>query len=250
MICSQPVRAFEVTELPPAEELASVFARMSGLLLSRESVGSALDSICALAAETVPGSVGAGLTLTDDDGRRTTAGATDPLVGIADVLQYELDEGPCLSAARERVLMRIDDTTTETRWPRWCRRAAELGLRATLSAPLLARGESIGAIKVYAREPGAYDARAERLLDMFAGQAALLLANVQSAHNVRRLSGTLRGALASRDAIAMAKGLTMARDHVDEATAFARLVQIARRDGCTAAQVAERLTQSRPAPPP
>jgi hypothetical protein len=88
--------------LPLADELAAVFARMSGLLLSAETAGAALELITALARETVKGSSGAGITLLDEFGDRITTAATDPLVTLADRLQYELGEGPCLTAWERR----------------------------------------------------------------------------------------------------------------------------------------------------
>ena len=46
-------------DIPLADELAGVFARMSGLLLSEDTVATSLDLLGALAHETVPGSSGA-----------------------------------------------------------------------------------------------------------------------------------------------------------------------------------------------
>src|SRR3954465_12587456 len=87
-----------VEGLPLADELSVVFARMSGLLLSEETVGTAVGLVTALATDAIPGAVGAGVTLVDELGRKTTSGASDPVVEKADAAQYELDEGPCLVA--------------------------------------------------------------------------------------------------------------------------------------------------------
>jgi Arc/MetJ family transcription regulator len=149
--------------IPLTDELAAVFARMAGLLLSEETVDTALGLLSSLARETVPGSSGAGVSIIDDR-RRTSSGATDARVRQADDLQYELDEGPCLAAAAERQLVGIDDLTADRRWPRWAAAAAALGLRAAMSAPMVAADMSLGAIKVYAEQPGTFDARSEQLL--------------------------------------------------------------------------------------
>src|SRR4051794_24970297 len=106
-------------DLPLAAELSAVYARMSGLLLSEETVNTALRLVTSLAADTIPGTAGAGVTLVDDGGRKTSAGASDPLVERADSLQYELDEGPCLTAWAQRALIRIDDIPADRRWPQW-----------------------------------------------------------------------------------------------------------------------------------
>ena len=65
----------QAEDLPLAAELAAVYARMAGLLLSEESMTTALGMVTSLAAETIPGSAGAGVTLTDRDGRRGPPGA-------------------------------------------------------------------------------------------------------------------------------------------------------------------------------
>jgi GAF domain-containing protein len=234
--------------LPLADELAALSARMSGLLLSERTVASALSLVTSLATETVPGTIGAGVTLVDERGGKTTAAATDALVERADSAQYELGEGPCLTAWAERTVVRVDDVATETRWPRWVETVRAWGLGAALSAPLVAGDTVLGAIKVYAGLPGAYGERMERLMTMFAAQAAVLLANARSSENARRLSAGLTEAMSARDRINIAKGMVMAREGVDEETAFSTLVDEARRGNERVLEVATRLTRTTPRP--
>ena len=209
--------------LPLADELSVVFARMSGLLLSQETVASSLALISALALETVPRAAGAGVSIVDEHGRRS-AGATDRRVEEADALQYELDEGPCLDAAAGRQVVRVPDLATERRWPRWAPAAAGLGLAAAISAPLVAGETTLGALKVYATSPGDVDAHTTQLVTMFAAQAAFPVANVQSLERARRTSEDLRQALASRDVISTAKGVLMARHGIGEDAALGMLL--------------------------
>lgn len=222
-----------------AEELASVFARMSGLLLSQETVKTALGIVTRLAAETIPGSIGAGVTLVDSNGHKTTSGATSPLVTEADNLQYQLNEGPCLSAWSEQAGFRIDDMQTDRRWPSWAPSVARLGLVSAVTTPLVTGGARLGAMKVYAATENAYTEREEELLAMFAVQAAVLLANVQSLESAQQLSDQLKDALRSRDVIGMAKGVLMAREGVDENAAFAMLASASQREGKKLRQVAD-----------
>jgi GAF domain-containing protein len=233
-----------VQGLPLADELAAVFARMSGLLMSEETTSTAVNLVTALATEAIPGAVGAGVTLVDDRGGKTTSGASDPVVEKADSMQYELDEGPCLAAWAQRALVRVDEIGSDGRWPRWSRAVEPLGLRAALSAPLVAGDRSLGAIKVYAQQPRAFDRHAEHLLVMFAAQAAILLANVQSMDSARRLSDGLKDALRSRDVIATAKGIVMAREGIAEELALAVLVASAQREHKTLRDTAHALAKS------
>jgi GAF domain-containing protein len=209
--------------VPLTDELAGVFARMSGLLLNEETLETSLSLLSALAHETVTGTNGAGVSVIDGR-RRVSSGSTDDRVREADSLQYELDEGPCLTAAMTRELVRIDDLATDRRWPRWAEAARPLGLRATLSAPLVAGETPLGAIKVYADTPGAFDGHSEQLLTLFSAQAALLVANVQTYTRAKRLSQDMRQAVHDRDVIGVAKGVLMGRHAVDEDTALRMLL--------------------------
>ena len=118
-------------------------------------------------------------------------------------------------------MVRIDDTTTDGRWPRWNDAASGLGVRSVLSAPLLMREESIGAMKVYCDRPHNYGPHDEHVMRLLAAQAAILLANSQSLREARRLSRQLTEALASRDAVAQATGVLLARGATSPQDAFA-----------------------------
>ena len=226
-------------DLPLASELSVVFARMAGLLLSQETVQTSLQLITALAHDTIPTSLGSAVSLIDERGRRTTAATTHHPLEPADTLQYELNEGPCLTAWAHRSVVRVDDTRTESRWPRWCGAVQELGVVSVLSAPLIAGGLALGAMKVYSRQASAFGADAERRLGMFAPQAAVLLANAQSHEAATHLSEGLKQALRTRDVIATAKGIVMARDGLDEELAMQKLVTASQREHSKLRDVAQ-----------
>jgi GAF domain-containing protein len=155
-------------------------------------------------------------------------------------LQYELDEGPCLTAAATRELVRIDDLADDPRWPAWAVAVEPLGLRAAMSAPMVAGDGSLGAIKVYAEEPRTFDAHSEQLLALFAAQASILVANMQTADRARRLSAGMRSAIHGRDEVSMAKGVLMGRHAVDEDTAFGMLRARCEHDGISLTEAARK----------
>src|SRR3978361_356824 len=97
-------------------ELSSALTQMAGLVLSRETVDTAVALVTTLAEATIAGTTGAGVTIADEHGKRSKA-ASNQLVEQADALQYELDEGPCLTAWRTRQLVRIDDTAPDSPRP-------------------------------------------------------------------------------------------------------------------------------------
>src|SRR3712207_6149329 len=195
--------------LAPAVDLGTALNQMAGLVLSRETVDTALELVTSLAATTTAGTLGAAVTVVDERGKRSRA-ASNSAAEQADVLQYDLDEGPCLTAWSTGELVRVDDTRTDGRWPRWNEAASRLGVRSVLSAPLLVGGESIGAMKVYCERPMNYGPHDEQVMRLLAAQAAILLANSQTLQEARRLSRQLTEALASRDTIARATGVLIA----------------------------------------
>jgi GAF domain-containing protein len=213
---------------PPTVDLGTALTQMAGLVLSRETVDTALELVTSLAATATAGTLGAAVTVVDEHGKHSKA-ASNAVAQQADDLQYRFDEGPCLTAWQRGELVRIDDTTTDGRWPRWNEAASALGVRSVLSTPLLMAEESIGAMKVYCERPMNYGPHDEHVMRLLAEQAAILLANTQSLQEARRLSRQLTEALASRDVVAQATGVLLARGAADEQTAFATLAAAAQR---------------------
>ena len=241
-----------MTELGPSptatpsrdhSQLTALLAQMGSVLLSTSTVQTTVELVTALATEAIPGAAGAGVTLVDDRGQRSMA-ASNALVQAADALQYEIGSGPCLTSWQQQVSVRIDDVAKETRWPQWAAKVLEVGVRGTLSVPLVAGGACLGAIKVYSTEPGALQDQAERLLTLFARQAAVLLANTQTLADARRSNAALTEALQNRDLVGQAKGILLAQGARDDAAAFATLVTAAQHTNTKLHRVARELVDA------
>ena len=219
-------------------DLGRAVGRARGWLVSDGTAAAVLVHLTTTATHVLPDVAGAGVTLTGPDGGRRTAAASDPVTERADQLQYDLGEGPCLTAWADRVAVRVDDVLDEPRWPRWAEGAASLGVRSCLSAPLVVEDGAVGAIKIYSRVPAAFDDDDAVTLSMFAAQAATLVA----ASEVFRRSGSLgedvQQVLRERDQVARACGVLMHKHGVDDSTAFAHLVRTARSSGTTVREAA------------
>lgn len=216
---------------------------MSRLLLSESDLQATVDLMCSLAKAALEGSTGAGVTVAKKDDE-VIAGYTDSTIAKADNIQTELDEGPCLSARKRNIICRIDDMNDDTRWPRWTREAARLGMASSLSVPLVVGNEPVGTIKTYSVHPGTYDDRHARLLGVFADQAAFVVANVLSFAEARELSGQLNEALKSREMIGEAMGVLMEREGIGEDSAFKRLKQMSQDRNVKLRDVAREVVQS------
>lgn len=232
-------------DLPLAQELAALTARLADLLLTRESAEDAVQSLAQAAKEAIPHASGAGASLIDGLGRKTSTGATDEVVLEADRLQYEVGQGPCLSAWAEGRTQILEDIAAESRWPLWTQAAADLGLRSALSTPLVSQGTPVGAMKVYSDTPAMFTLRDARLLEMLARPAALMLAHVQAKDAAQRASALMAGAIADRDAIRMATGVLMEREHLGPDEALSRLIDLSRNRQRALAEIAQDILAGR-----
>lgn len=214
------------------------------LTAARRSLHPVLDLVTTIAAQTLTGAVGAGISLVEQGARISTAGTT-ALVGLADDQQYQLGEGPCLTAWAGSGLVRVNDLETEERWPRWRRAARELGLRSVLSTAVPGTGRDLGAIKVYGEQPRVFDRSAEQLLRRLAEQAGLLLENLQALAAAEQSSGAVRAALEARQQVARAQGVLMGRHGLGPESAFLRLTRDAARHRRSVADEASALVDDR-----
>ncbi|MFF1252962.1 GAF domain-containing protein [Pseudarthrobacter sp. NPDC058329] len=234
------------TELPLADELAAVFARLSNVLLNEDTVSHALTLITEAAVLAVHDAVGAGVSLIDTNGSRSSTASTGRIVVEADALQYDLGQGPCLSAWASGHPVDISDVRTDLRWPEWGMAADELGLRSCLSVPLLAGDLAFGVIKVYWAQPNAATHRLIRLMEVFAAQASIFLSNAQARERGRMLSEQLKATLTQRDIISTAKGIVMASRGMGNHEAMLHLMDRAVRENRTLHAVAAEILESMP----
>src|SRR3954449_2420866 len=105
------------------------------LAATRRALQPVLDLATSIAASSLPGAAGAGISLIED-GTRVSTASTNALVSLADERQYELGEGPCLTAWATTTLVRIDDLDRDERWPHWAEAAPAPHPPAPVRTPL------------------------------------------------------------------------------------------------------------------
>lgn len=221
-------KAYLMSPQLPLDELTTALARIKGLLLTEEKVDRAVQLLAEGIRDAFPGSSGAGVSLLDEQGRRTSTGATDEVVLLADQAQYELGQGPCLTAwATERTVV-IHDMSVEDRWPLWSQAIRDISIRSVISAPLMSGTKCLGALKVYSSRPEAFDASIARPLEKLAFPAATLLDSIQTSEAPVRFSETLTSALASRDTINRAQGFLMQQHQLSQDQALQELLRLSR----------------------
>jgi GAF domain-containing protein len=157
-------------------------------------------------------------------GRPVTMAATDDVAVELDRAQYEVSDGPCLRAAREEQLIRIDDIERDERWPAFRQAARRHDVANSLSVPLLMEEpETFGALNIYGTEAFGFGEHHVQLAEGFASQASIVVANVVAYWRALEAKRNLTTAMTHRGVIEQAKGILMATHHCSPDEAFTLL---------------------------
>jgi GAF domain-containing protein len=194
------------------------------LVTDDANLGDALRRVADTGCGLLPNCAAASVTIIER-GQAITVGSTSDMARALDDAQYASGDGPCLTAARDRVLVRIDDTSNERRWPDFCRRAVDHGVHSSLSVPLhLSSDDTWGGFNLYGPVVAGFSDVDEQLCQAFATQASIVVSNVQAYSASLELSANLTRAMESRAVIEQAKGVLMSTHRVTADDAFDLLV--------------------------
>ena len=204
----------------PTAAVEALTSDIGGVLESMEQVSDYLERLVHAVRRHVDGCDEVGVTLLTA-GRPHTAAYTTVHTLEIDAVQYALDQGPCLEAARTRRECGVDDLLVEDeRWPAFAKECSEDGVRSLLALPLLSGAECVGALNLYGWAPAAFGAVDASLARLAASRCADAVVAVSTLEGVRRLAGQLEQAMASRAVIEQAKGVIMALRGLPEHEAF------------------------------
>lgn len=185
-------------------DLATYFARISRELMHEPAGEPTLERVASRALDVVPRAQHCSISMRRRRGRAETVASTSALALAADELQYTLEEGPCLEAIWDDEVFVGKDLTRESRWPRWCAGVHELGIGSVMAVRLATETSTLGALNLYAEEPGAFEDAQRDVAVIFATHA------VNAVHSAHTVSG-LEMAMESRHLIGVAQGVLMSR---------------------------------------
>lgn len=159
----------------PATDIADAMARVARALQAEADPQHTLRRMVDLAVSTVAGCDYAAVSLFAPGGIHTPASSDDIALQL-DQIQYDTDQGPCLSAIRERDMYVTGDLRGEARWPAFATRATtESGVRSMLSLRLFVEGDNLGALNMYSLTPDAFDHGSIAVGRLFVAHAAIAL---------------------------------------------------------------------------
>ena len=231
-----------VATLDAQPELHASLTALSELSAGSRPLDETLTRVAVLAARTVPGADGAGLTLLERAGPDIRVAGED-LFRVVEEVQYRWGEGPCPLAVVTRATQVCGSLGVDPRWPRFGPGAARLGVHSALSLPLLVDERVLGALNMYGRARHAFDERSVHAGETFCAPAAVTVAVARvfqgGYHLARRLEDALRG----RAAIDQAIGILMARHGCRPWDAFDHLRATSEATGTDVTDVARRLVE-------
>ena len=208
------------TSVAAPDGLEELTTDIGGVLHSMEQVSEYLERVVHAVRRHVGGCDEVGVTVLSGDRPHTAAYTTVQTLQI-DAVQYALDDGPCLDAARHRRENRVDDLLLDDgRWPEFAKECRAEGMRSLLALPLVSGDECVGALNLYGWAPRAFDGFDASLARVAAASCADAVVAVSTLEGVRRLAGQLEQAMAHRAVIEQAKGVLMAMRGVPEHEAF------------------------------
>jgi anti-anti-sigma factor len=203
------------------DPLAQHVARLAEASARADAVAETLSRLTVLIADVIEPCDGASVTLRRHD-HLITAAANDETIRTLDRFQYLDGEGPCVEAASTGVQTHVPSLADDPRWEPFATEARARGIEGVVSSPLVVDDRRIGALNLYSRAPGSFDAVHRELAERFAEQAALVL-DATDAATAHEFDARIRDALASRDVIAQGQGVLMERLGIDARDAYRTL---------------------------
>ena len=228
--------------VPPDDfvDLENVFSEVAVELFGSPSVEGTLQRIVDLAAATIDGCDAAGVLVVGDSGASTPA-ASAPFVGDLEQAQIDLDEGPCLDAARSGTTFYAADLADDDRWPAFAPTAIDAGVRSVLAYAI--SGRQLSALNLYARFPAAFGATDRAQGQLFATLARLALDSAAQRAVAEENAGHLGEALETREVIGQAQGILMERERISAERAFDLLRRASQRMNVKLRDVARGLVE-------
>ena len=213
------------------ERLATLFVDMADTLVAEFDVIDFLHTLTEHAAA-VSGAEAVGLMLADERGRLQYLAASNETGKMLELLQLQIDEGPCVDCYATRApVVNADLSTASPRWPRFAPAAFSAGFQSVHAFPMRLRESVFGALNLCGHADAAFDADEVRVVQALADVATIALIQERNLSRADALTEQLQGALTSRITIEQAKGALAQLEGSSPNQAFQLLRSQARSSG-------------------
>jgi len=224
-----------------SDELVNTLQELADVLHTQRTLGGALAAIAEAATVSVPGCDAATIAISIR-GRPATAAMTATVALELDMVQYDHDDGPCLTSFRTASALRIDLYEQGDTFPHVASAARRVGIRGVLSVPSNWGAETIATLNLYSRT-GPFDETAETIAAVLAAQIAIAVSRSPEFVAARAVVEEAQRKADDHSQIAMATGLLIGSQDCTRDQAEGLLRQAADEDEQTILQIAQRIIE-------
>jgi GAF domain-containing protein len=224
-----------------SEELVSALEQLAEVLQTQRTLGGALAGIAEAATRSVPGCDAATIAISIE-GRPATAAMTARVALELDMVQYDTDEGPCLTSYRSEETIRLDVREHGEAFPHFAAAARERGIRGVLSIPALWGSDVVGTLNLYSRR-GPFDESAAQVAAVLAAQVAIAVSRSPEFAAARSVVEEAQRAAEDHADVNLATGMLMVTQACTAEQAEGLLREAAVADERTVLQIAHRILE-------
>ncbi len=221
--------------------LLSTFVQMADTLVDDYDVADVLHELTAACVRLLDAAA-AGLMLSDQRGGLQVLASSTEQTRLLELFQIQTDEGPCLDCVRTGRPVLVDDLAAAgSRWPRFVPQALNEGFAAVHAIPMQLRRNTIGALNLFSRIPGAMPQQDVLVARALADTATIGILQERAIRRGEVLTEQLETALNNRITIEQAKGVLAHAGSLDMAQAFNALRSYGRSHSTRLSEIAHQL---------
>ena len=226
------------------EQLANAFVGLADTLVADYDVIELAQQLIDNSMSLLP-IAAAGILIGGPQGDLTVIASSSEQTRLLELLQIEVDVGPCLLAYRTGSQVLVDDLSVDRqRWPAFVERATEYHYRSVSALPLRLRDEHVGALNLFRTEVGPLSRTHVAIGQALADVATIGILNQRTLTHSDLINQQLQSALNTRVIVEQAKGVLAERGNVDMDRAFVLLRSYARRTHQRLADVARAVVEN------
>jgi GAF domain-containing protein len=223
------------------DDVVSRLQQLTDVLQTQHTLGATLAGIAEAATASVPGCDAATIAISIG-GKPATAAMTGTVALELDMVQYDDDDGPCLTTFRTASALRLDLFEHGDAFPHVAIAARRVGVRAVLSVPSIWGNETIGTLNLYSRS-GPFDRSAETVAAVLASQVAIAVSRSPEFEAARAVVEEAQRVTDDHSQITLATGLLIGSQDCTREQAEGLLRRAADDDGQTIQLIAQRIIE-------
>jgi len=224
-----------------SDQIVNTLQELAKVLQSQRTLGAALAGIAEAATVSVPGCDAATIAISIA-GRPATAAMTARVALELDLVQYDLNDGPCLTSFRTMSTLRVDLLDQEADFPHFAVAAQQRGIRAVLSVPATWGNDVVGTMNIYSRT-GPFDETAVSIAEVLAAQVAIAISRSPEFAAARAVVEEAQRNADDDADINLATGLLMVEQVCSTEQAQGLLREAANHDEETILEIAHRIIE-------